>query len=248
MVNSEAGRAAHLRLGYRPRRWEVIPNGFDTALFRPDPKSRAAMRRALGIPGKAPLIGMLARFDPMKDHATFLAAAAHLAAERPDIHFLVAGRGVIPENSALAAGPALAGRLHLLGERPDAPCLLAALDIATLTSAFGEGFPNVIGEAMACAVPPVATDVGDAKLLIGATGRVVPPRNPVALAAAWDEILALNPGHRAAMGAAARERIVGNYSLQAVIERYSALYETLRSFDERAIVRTMNEVGSRARE
>lgn len=248
VVNSEAGRAAHARLGYRPRRWELIPNGFDTSLFRPDPAARDSVRRELGIPADAPLIGMLARLDPMKDHATFLAAAARLAASRPDARFLLAGRGVELGSPALVPDRALAGRLHLLGERHDSPRLLAALDLATLASAFGEGFPNVLGEAMAAAVPCVATDVGDTALLVGPTGRVVPPREPSVLAEAWAALLALPAGERAALGAAARARIMGNYSLETACDHYLALYDSLRSSRERGIVRIVNARDGKARE
>ncbi len=244
VVNAEAGRAAHVALGYRPRRWEVIPNGFDTDVFGPNPAARGAIRAALGLAPDAPVIGMLARFDPMKDHATFLAAAETLARARADVHFVLAGRGVTPDNPALAA-PEFAGQLHLLGERSDSAALLAAFDLATLTSAFGEGSPNVVGEAMACATPCVATDVGDSRPMIGATGRVVPPRDPAALAAAWGELLALPAAERQALGAAARARIVADYSLAAVRERYLGLYETLRSSRERGNVRAVNRSGQR---
>ncbi len=227
IANSEAGRAAHKALGYRPRRWEIIPNGFDIGLFRPDLGARGSLRAELGLAPDTKLIGMLARFDPMKDHATFLAAAARLAHANAGVHFVLAGRGIEPANVALAGEPALAGRLHLLGERADSARILAALDLATLSSAFGEGCPNVVGEAMACEVPCVATDVGDAARMIGETGRVVPPRDPAALAAAWAETLALSATDRAALGAAARSRIAEGYSLAAVRERYTALYEGL---------------------
>jgi glycosyltransferase involved in cell wall biosynthesis len=245
IANSEAGRTAHEQLGYRSRRWLVIPNGFDTDLFRPDPNARIELRRELGLTAEIKLVGMLARFDPMKDHATFLTAAARLAAARDDVHFVLAGRGIERTNLALAACTAnsvLAGRLHLLGERADSARLFAALDLATLTSAFGEGCPNAVGEAMACATPCIATDVGDTATMIGSAGRIVPPGDSTALAVGWAEMLALPATARASLGKAARERIIGCYSLDTVRGLYFALYESLRSSDEQAIVRAVNGV------
>jgi glycosyltransferase involved in cell wall biosynthesis len=220
LVNSRAGQRFHEAVGYRPRRWELVPNGFDTDVFRPDPAARLRQRRTLGVAPATLLVGMIARVDPMKDHPTFLAAAARVAATEADAAFLLAGRGT----ESLPVPSALAGRCHALGERRDLPEILPALDLAVLSSAFAEGFPNVIGEAMAAGVPCIATDVGDAAAIIGDTGAIVPPRDPAALADAILAWLARGAGERAAAGAAARQRIVDRYSLASVVARYEALY------------------------
>jgi glycosyltransferase involved in cell wall biosynthesis len=235
IVNSERGRLVHERIGYRPRRWVTIPNGVDLVRFRPDPDARVRLRKELGLPLSARLIGMVARYDPMKDHATFLRAAAELlrngaAGGQADVHFVLVGRGVTWENpglQALANSLGLRAHLHLLGERDDVERLLPGLDLASLSSAFGEGWPNVVGEAMACGVPCVVTDVGDAGTIVGETGRVVPPADPEALARAWAELLAFPEEQRRALGSAARERIAACFSLEQVVERYQALWEEL---------------------
>ncbi len=219
VVNSEAGRRFHEALGYRPRRWALIPNGFDVERYRPNQAARAEFRRAIGIVGNEPLIGMVARVDPMKDHANFLAAAARIAGLRPDARFLLIGK----DTENLPLPDVLAGRLRALGERGDVPDLLPALDVLVLSSAFGEGFPNVIGEAMACGVPCCATDVGDAAAIIGSTGIVVPPRDPSALGDGVIAVLARGP----AAGVAARQRIVEHYAIAAIAARYRTLYESL---------------------
>jgi len=224
VVNSLAGQAWHQHLGYRPRRWAYIPNGFDTARFRPDAEARMAIRGELGIPAEAPLIGMLARVDPIKDHGCFIAAAARFGEQRPEAHFLLAGSGIEAGNPALAGAAVLGSRIHLLGERRDAPRIIAALDIATLTSAFGEGFSNFIGEAMACAVPCVVTDVGDSRRIVGDGGLVVPPSDGAALAEAWERLIAIGPEARAEIGAAARARIKNEFTAEAIAKQYQALY------------------------
>jgi glycosyltransferase involved in cell wall biosynthesis len=168
------------------------------------------------------VIGLVARFDPMKDHATALAALRMF----PEAHLVAAGKGVVPTNPALAA-PDLSGRLHLLGERRDVEELLPALDIATLSSAFGEGFPNVLGEAMACGIPCVATDVGDSKEVIDDTGLVVPPRDAGALSRAWRELARASDDRLASLGEAARARVVAHWSLPAVVRTYEETYRSM---------------------
>lgn len=230
IVNSLAGQRFHQGLGYRPRRWEYIPNGIDTTELRPDEAARQTLRAELGLDEGAVAIGLSARYHPMKDHATFLAAAAELTQRRPEAVFVLVGTGIEPGNRELAAAIAahrLGGRVHLLGERHDMRALFPAFDIATSSSAFGEGWPNVIGEAMACGVPCVATDSGDSAEIIGDAGLVVPPRDPSALAAGWERLAALGPDRRRGLGGEARERIVRRYDLAAIIGRYESLYDQM---------------------
>ncbi|HUZ71816.1 MAG TPA: glycosyltransferase [Stellaceae bacterium] len=218
LANSEAGRRYHAALGYHPRRWEVVPNGFDIDLFRPDAERRAAVRGSLGVEPSHFLIGMVARVDPMKDHDTFLAGAAIIAAARADTAFVLIGAGT----ERLPPPPRLAGGLHALGERAAVETILPALDVMVLASR-GEGFPNVIGEAMACGVPCVASDVGDAASIIADTGTVVPPGNPASLAQAVLALLARGPAERERLGAAARQRIAAHYSLAAAVAAYQRI-------------------------
>jgi glycosyltransferase involved in cell wall biosynthesis len=232
LVNSAAAQRAHEELGYHPKRWAMIPNGFDVARFQPDIAAGPRRRRDLGLPGDAFLIGLPARFDPMKDHATFLAAAALFAARCGVARFLLMGRGVARGNTALErmiAARGLGERVLLLGERADMAELLPGLDVATLSSAFGESFPNVVGEAMACGVPVAATAVGDVGEIVGATGIVVPPGDAAALAGAWQRLYEAGETERRRRGAAARQRVVSNYALPAIARRYETLYEDIVS-------------------
>jgi glycosyltransferase involved in cell wall biosynthesis len=227
---SEVAQKLHVGLGYDPARFVVIPNGFDTRDFRPDAAARTSVRSELGISPNAPLIGMIARWHPQKNHQGFLKAAAELKRRMPEAQFLLVGTDLTRQNVQLERMIREAGvgdAVHLLGGRADIPRLAAALDVATLSSISGEAFPMVLGEAMACGVPCVATDIGDSALIIGDTGRVVPPNDPVALARGWESLLALPPGERAVLGELARQRVLDNYAIESVRARYEAVFTRL---------------------
>jgi glycosyltransferase involved in cell wall biosynthesis len=229
IANSQAGLDAHRALGYRPRSELVIPNGFDGTVFRPDPEARVRIRAELCVGPNQPLIGMAARVAPMKDHNCFLQAAWTLAQERRDVVFALAGAGTEPD-SALAARAATLGltnRLRMLGKRADMAQVFAALDVATLSSAHGEGFPNVLGEAMSCGTPCVATDVGDAAIVVRDTGFIVPPRSPQSLAQAWRNMIELDANERRARGFAARAHILKNFEITSVARQYAETYRWL---------------------
>ena len=238
VVNSIAGQRFHKeRLGYRPKRWEYIPNGFDTRELRPDEAARRRLRGELGIAETSAVIGMAARYHPMKDHASFFAAAARLAERRADVVFVLAGSGITPDNREIAATInkfGLTPRVRLLGERLDIGAVYSAFDIATLSSAFGEGCPNVLGEAMACGVPCVATDSGDSAQLLSDTGLVVPRCDPAALAAAWERFAAMPSDERQGFGRRARERVVRDYDIDVIIRKYEAFYAEIAAENGRA--------------
>lgn len=196
--NTQTGARQHEAIGFRASKTQLIPNGFDLAKWQP---------------GK-PLAGRIGRFGrnaPMKDYATFIAAAKLITEKRPDAQFIIVGAGTeeleVPSN------------IQLLGERHDLPELTASLNIAVSSSAFGEGFPNVVGEAMACAVPVVATDIGDTRWVTGDAGRLVPPGDPAALAKACIEML----DSGITQDFAARTRIEQQFSIESVLQKFAAL-------------------------
>lgn len=231
VVNSEAGKQAHIALGYRPKRWQLIPNGIDCEQYRPDPSLRAAARRALGLGDDEIVFVMVARVDPMKNHAGFLAAAGKLKAKAPfKARFVLIGRDAKPNNLQLARASNEAGlgeSVRMLGERADLSELLPAFDVLVLPSLFGEGFSNVLGEAMAAGLSCIATDVGDAAMIVGDAGIIIPPADPVALAAAMLDLGGMEASARAALGSRARERIAANFALGAILARYEAFYREL---------------------
>jgi glycosyltransferase involved in cell wall biosynthesis len=214
-------------LGYRPKSWANAPNGVDLACFRVRRSEQAALRAQLGLPANALVIGLVARFHPMKDAETFLRAAGIFAKSRPDAQFILCGSGFDASNGVLAALIAeleLGGRVILLGRRPDTEDIYPALDILTLCSIYGEGFPNVLCEAMACGVPCVVTDVGDSGAIVGDTGVVVPMRDALALSDGWQNVVSRG---MQALGDRARARVESNYSLGLMCSRYAALYESI---------------------
>ena len=172
----------------------VIHNAVDTQRFHPEASHRVSVRAELGLPADAKLVGMFARYHPQKDHETMVRAAVRFLEQAPEVHFVLAGDGLDSEGGALLrllSGAGVIANFHLLGGRDDMPRLNAAMDIVTLTSAFGEALPMTLAEAMSCGVPCVATDVGDTSWLIGESGVVVPPRQPAAVADAWQTLLRL---------------------------------------------------------
>jgi glycosyltransferase involved in cell wall biosynthesis len=212
VANSFAGQAAHRQLGYSPKAFPVIPNGIDTELFRPDPSQRASTRAQLGLADDQLTVVHAARMDPMKDHDSLLAVARAL----PTVRFLAVGSGT----EALDA-PA---NVLTLGYRRDMHALYAASDLALSTSAFGEGFPNVVAEAMAHGLPVVATDVGDARHIVGDTGLIVAPSNVTAMSTATLRLLTESEGERHVRGEAGRQRIERHFSLARAVAAFDALH------------------------
>lgn len=230
LYNSQASAIQHEKRGFNPDTTLVIPNGFNTELFTPLKNKQISLRSELDVPSQTILIGLIARFHPMKDHKNFLQAAAILHKKYHDVNFVMVGKKVDRNNEALSKlidELGLTEQVHCLGERQDIPIITASLDIVTSSSSHGEGFPNVVGEALACGVPCVVTDVGDSAWIVGDYGRVVPPRNPEELANAWKELIDMGVDNRQALGKAGRSSIVERFSIDSVVEQYENLYTNI---------------------
>lgn len=226
---SEKARQIHVARGYVAEKMVVVPNGFDLTRFKPDNDARYRIRAELDITEQTPLIGLIGRFDPQKNHAGFFEAAAVLHRQMPQVHFVLVGHGIDINNAALMQAITQAGVLantHLLGLRNDMPELMAALDVLA-SSSYGEAFPNVLGEAMACGVPCAVTDVGDSAYIVGDTGRVVASGDMRGLAAALEELLALPLSEKAALGERARARVAEHFEIGGVVRHYEDFYESL---------------------
>jgi len=224
---SKQAKIVHAAKGYQQEKIHFIPNGFELDRFQSDVQARHSVRVELGLPVDTPLVGLMARYDPQKNHLGFMQAAALLHAQMPEVHFLLAGSGVDRQNESLQAAvveSGLLGHMHLLGRRDDVPRLMAALDVLASPS-HGEAFPNVLGEAMACGVPCVVTNVGDSAEIVGDTGRVVPAGDMKGLARELREVLQLPPLERLALGSRARARVAAEYEISHVAMLYQAFYE-----------------------
>lgn len=229
---SESSLEVHAAFGYPAASMRVVANGFDLDVFRPQPEERRSVREELDIEASAPVVGLVARFDPQKDHQTFLRAAARLVSVRPTTRFVLCGEGVTEENEQLMdwlTELGLRDACRLLGRRTDVPRLLQAFDLSG-TSSSSEALPLVVGEAMAAGVPCVVTDVGDSARLVGDTGRVVPSARPDLLAEAWRELIDLDEAARRRLGEAARARIRSRYDLRGTVERYQACHAEAAGF------------------
>lgn len=229
IANSEAGQTFCRERRFPAERVRVVGNGIDTALFRPDRSLGAALRAAWGVDQGMRLIGLAARLDPLKDHGTFLEAAARLAEARPELRFACVGGG--PEGYARslrerAEGLGLSGRLVWTGELTDMPAVYNAMDVACLSST-SEAFPNVLGEAMSCGVPCVATNVGDAARVLGPVGLAVAPGDPVALAAGLAAMLGRLECEGPHLGVLCRERAETEFSLTRMVAATESLLEKM---------------------
>jgi glycosyltransferase involved in cell wall biosynthesis len=213
IANSQAGAKFHADQGFRPRRIEVVGNGIDTQKFQPDLNARAALRAELDIPSDAVVVIHAARLDPMKDHPTLLAAMAAV----PHVRGLLVGAGTetldLPEN------------VRALGLRRDLARLYAASDIVVSSSAFGEGFSNAIAEGMSVGLIPIATDVGDAREIVGDAGTIVAPGGAAQLGAALAAAASGPAAGRLSRGERARARIVERFPLAGTIDAYARIYE-----------------------
>jgi len=219
IANAESGRRFHVEHGYSGDRMIVIPNGIDVGRFRRDQDARSRLRHDWELPADAFVVGIVARLDPMKDHETYLKAAGIVSRQIPNARFAIVGEGPSDTTRHLARVAAAHGvesSVIWLGGRSDMPAVYNAFDVAVSSSAFGEGFSNALGEAMACEVPCVTTDVGDGAAIVGDTGRIVPRRDPERLAAALADIAGAD---RAILGKRARARIADLFNADLLAKR-----------------------------
>lgn len=227
---SVAGRELHEQMGYPGRRMLVIPNGFDAAEFKPNHEQRKLARNAWGFDEECVVVGQVARFHPQKDHHCLIQAAGLARARDQRLRFVFFGTDVTNDNARLVAWAREAGVSSIcrfLGPHSHIHEVLPGFDLLASPSRFGEAFPLVIGEAMASGVPCVVTDVGDSALMVGDTGRVVPPDTPPLLAEALLELAALDRKARTELGARATARVRREFSLARVAHLYTELYQSV---------------------
>jgi glycosyltransferase involved in cell wall biosynthesis len=226
---ADSARRVHESLGYAVSKFTVIPNGYDLSRFHPDPVARARLRGEWCVQDQLPVVGMVSRFHPLKDHETLLRALGRVRQAGKDFRCVLVGNGLSSDNAQLAymlEQNGLGDRALLLGQRADVPAIMSALDLHVLSSR-EEAFPNVLAEAMACGTPCITTDVGDAATIVGETGWVVPPGNAAELARAVDAALVARSDSESwpQRREAARTSIERRFRLESMIGAYRALWD-----------------------
>lgn len=220
-------RNVHQQLGYDQKKLVVVQNGFDTEIFYKRPEARDLLLKEFDIPVDNVVIGMVARYDLQKDHINLIEAANILLKNKKNVTFVLCGDEINFDNRNIMQKIEQCGiRKHfrLLGHRNDIPEIISAFDIATSTSSCGEGFPNSVGEAMACETVCVVTNVGDSAYIVGNFGKVVPPMDPNSLAASWLEMVQMEKSKRLDLGVQARKRILQEFSLDIITQKYEKIY------------------------
>ena len=225
---------AHQALGYARGKFTIIPNGYNLVEFAPNSKARAQLRRELGVNEQTIFLGMVARYDPQKDHANLVNALRLIKHKKESFQCVLVGAGMDASNHELCRlieSQGVRDKILLLGERHDIPGVMNALDIHVLSSSFGEAFPNVLAEAMACGTPCVTTDVGDAAIIAGDTGWIVPPSNSELLANAISEaITEMQDSEKwAVRKSMCRDRVILNFSLERMVDNYHNVWRSFRS-------------------
>lgn len=226
VYNSVTAVSQHEALGFSSKNRVVIPNGFDLERFKPDQDIRLAVRSELGIPPDRFLLGVVGRYHPMKNHLGWINAFRQLRDFGMNAHCVMVGTGVDDSDGVVAKAVTDAGlkrSVTLLPATQAPEKLYPALDLLIMPSLWGEGFPNVVGEAMACGVPALVTNVGDAAAVVGKTGFVAKEGSPEALALCVSEVLGLGQPALESHGRQARQRMLDEYSLDSVAEAYGSL-------------------------
>jgi glycosyltransferase involved in cell wall biosynthesis len=226
VVNSFAGFQRHVARGFPRQKMVLIPNGIDTVKFKPEPHAGAKLRVSWNVPTGSRIIGTVGRLDLMKDLPVFLQAAARVSSQFDNLRFVCIGSGPAPyvlQLQELAINLGIANKVSWPGAYEDVAAVYNAFDVFCSPS-FGEGFPNAIGEALACGVPCVASDVGDSRLLVGDCGVVVPPRDPEALAQGIVQALALD---RNEIGREGPTRIAAHFSVQRLARLSEEAFDKL---------------------
>jgi len=229
-VNSEAGIITHEEMGYHPKNWKLIQNGIDTTIFAPDKASGVKVREGLNIPSENNVVGLVARLDPQKGHNFFLRAAKIVLEEKHNTSFVCVGIGAskyTEEIKQQTKDYGLQNSVFWAGVRNDMPSVYNSFSCSVSASAFGEGFPNVIAEAMSCGIPCIVTRTGDSPRVLGDTGLIVPTQDYIALAEGILKILSLPSKLHSDLGIRARQRVIDNFSLGKMVEQYSESYRHL---------------------
>ncbi|EMO5256639.1 TPA: glycosyltransferase [Proteus mirabilis] len=223
---SEA-KKTHIDLGYKGKDMVIIPNGFDFSQYKKSHNDE--IKKQLGIPQNSICIGMVARFDPQKNHLLLLDAFTRIYKNK-NIKLILIGSNITNNNKILVEyikNKNIEKETILLGERKDIPDMMSLLDIHILSSSFGEGFPNVLVEAMASGTPCIATDVGDSRLIISEYGWIIPPNNLNKLISALNSALSIKELDNKKwedICVACKKHVISNYDIEKMVDAYNSTW------------------------
>lgn len=230
---SEKGVQSHIEQGYASKKMIAVSNGYDLRLSVPDDPSGAQLRTEWNVPENCLVLGMVARWHPQKDYANLIHALSLFSARsQHEWRGIFVGSGMEVSNIELVdllVRYGVRDKVTLLGQRNDIPSIMNALDINVLSSRGGEAFPNVVAEAMVCGTPCIVTNVGDAAVIVGSTGWVVPPRDAQQLAEAL-HVAIVEMNNKEAWRKrkkACRKRIEENFNIEKMVNAYNAVWESI---------------------
>ncbi len=228
---AEMSRKTQESIGFKKNKGVVIPNGYDVDDYTPNERFGLKFRNEMKIPDNKFVIGHVGRYDPQKDQNTLIRAFAFLKKRHFDFNAVVIGTNLDNKNEELLRlikDNELTDCVSLLGRRSDIPSVMNGIDLFVLSSAFGEAFPNVLNEAMACGTPCIATDIGDSRSIIGDTGWITPIKDPLVIANAIIEAAEEKLSNKVSWlrrEKACRERIVENFSIQKMVKKYKEIWQ-----------------------
>lgn len=227
---AEKSREDQEKIGFKKIKGLVVQNGYNVESFSPKKLSGQTLHNELSISSDSILVGYVGRYHPMKDLENLIKSFTLLNQNLKNVNAVLVGSNIDNNNKELVGlldKYKLNQNIHLIGERKDIPKFMNSIDLFALCSSYGEAFPNVLNEAMACGTPCVTTDVGDAALIVGNTGWVVPPNNANALANAINKAIEEKQSNHASWiqrENACRHRIMNNFSLEIMTKKYTQIW------------------------
>jgi len=230
IYNSRDSFQKHSTFGYASERSHVIPNGFDPDSFRPQRNKTSERKLKWGMEVEDLVIGMLGRYHEVKSYPTFLKAIRIVQSKRKSVKALLAGTHINNQNSELRQiiqELRLEDKVICLGELKEPSNFFSGIDIFCSVSAWGESFPNVLGEAMACGIPCVATRLGDIPDILGKGGLLIQPKDSEALAEQIIKLIDCGEPGRLKIGLEGRKRIIEHFTIDRIAKAYEDLYEGL---------------------
>ena len=229
VIVSKRAKKIYAIKGYEKKKLKFIPNGYDLSILKPNKIKKINFKKKIKIKKKIPLIGNVARYDPKKDHLNLINALSLIRSRNINFFCVLIGAGIDKNNTKLISEIKrlkLSNYVKLLGQNDDIRKVMNGLDVYIQSSSYGEGFPNVVAEAMACGTPCVVTDVGDAGFIVGKNGWIAPPNNSTELAKVIEKAVnEIGTKHWNKRCNKARLRIKKNFDITDMLRLYNKLWD-----------------------